>query len=71
MMVFLVIAAAIIGMFIGAVFAWGHEECPRMIRGYTCQGLNCNHSRAQVIEAYRDMRKNNKDEGDQPYDWRG
>jgi hypothetical protein len=66
MVVFLVIAAFILGIFFGAGIAWSNQECPREIRGYNCKGETCNHSRVMVMQAKADMYR-----GDDTNYWKG
>lgn len=57
-MIYVIIA--IIAFIIGAVWQAGREPvapCPRMIRGYSCKGYNCNHSWAEVARAYDAMQE--------------
>lgn len=53
----LILASFAVGTVFGGAAAWSREECPRMIRGYNCKGIECNHSRAEVLRAHKDMHK--------------
>lgn len=66
----LILAAFFVGTIFGGVAAKMAEECPRQIRGYSCQGEKCDHSRKAVAEAKYDM-EHRLDDGDGPNFWRG
>lgn len=51
----LILAAFFTGTIFGGAAAWSRDECPRMIMGYKCRGIDCNHSRAEVMSAHKAM----------------
>lgn len=55
------IIGGLIGYFIGYIQALGHDICPREIRGYSCRGDTCNHSKYEIERAVYDMRMSNED----------
>lgn len=57
-----VLIGVIIGMFIGRFFR-APKQCPRVVIGYNCQGLGCDHRDSSYYEAKRTMALN-KEESD-------
>ncbi len=40
-----------------AYFAWREGQCPMRIKGYRCQGEDCDHSKEAIDRARKDMER--------------
>jgi hypothetical protein len=45
----------IVGLVLGYVSGKRVDQCPKEIKGYTCEGEKCNHNKALVEQAKEEM----------------
>ena len=56
-MIYAIITVLVVCIIGAAIWLSGADDCPRMILGYKCRGVDCDHSPEELMRAKQAMKR--------------